>query len=377
VARPAVRTIGLQALLVCLLLLLGEAGARLASRLRHGEWPQSRAQTIAASVRPALALYRPHAFLNTAAREGAQVEHAGKRVSIDPLGYRSAAIRSPLPAAVPRILCAGGSATFDLLAPSDAETWPALLESELSARGIAVEVWNGGFSGWTSLESLIALAVRDVDLRPDSIFLMQGLNDLQPASHRPFDPQYERGHAEVARRALGFDLPPPSPLDHSVLLGLLRRLGRPSSEPWQDLLYHDDAPRTDAIPPEAIAVFERNLRSYLAVARAHGARVVLVTQPVRIRRDQRPRDLEYAGGWLVWLLPAAMPDQLERLNDVTRSVAASSGAPLADAAAAIPWEDADFGDPFHFTPQGSRKLARFLTREAIAAGWLGAGPAEP
>ena len=49
-------------------------------------------------------------------------------------------------------------------------------------------------------------AVRDIDLEPDVVVLYQGINDLQPASLDPFDPAYER-HADLTRRALGFDLP--------------------------------------------------------------------------------------------------------------------------------------------------------------------------
>ena len=93
-----------------------------------------------------------------------------------------------------------------------------MLEADLLKRGAGVEVWNAGFPGWTSLENTLSFALRDRDLAPDVVLLYAGINDLQPGAHQPFDRAYEHGHAELARRALGFELAPPSLWSRSVLL---------------------------------------------------------------------------------------------------------------------------------------------------------------
>ncbi|HET9210102.1 MAG TPA: SGNH/GDSL hydrolase family protein, partial [Thermoanaerobaculia bacterium] len=204
-------------LVAALLLISGEALLRVTLRLRDGVWPQTRAAVFYGEMRRLRSVYRRHAYLNTGPHEGGKVAVFGKRATLNRLGYRSPERPRVKPPGVRRVLLAGGSTTFDVLAPDDAATWPRLLEARLQAGGGKVEVWNAGFPGWTSQENVIALAIRDLDLAPDLAVLYQGINDLQPAAHQPFDPQYEHGHAELARRALGLELPPPSWLARSLL----------------------------------------------------------------------------------------------------------------------------------------------------------------
>ena len=74
-------------------------------------------------------------------------------------------VEVPKPEGTYRVVCEGGSTTFDLLAPDDAATWPARLGAFLKPRA---DVVNAGFPGWTSLESLVSLETRDLDLSPTS-----------------------------------------------------------------------------------------------------------------------------------------------------------------------------------------------------------------
>ncbi|HRC85392.1 MAG TPA: SGNH/GDSL hydrolase family protein [Thermoanaerobaculia bacterium] len=371
--KRILRDAALQLTLALLLFGLLEGGTRGILRLRDGHWPESRAGRFDREIRDACRLYRPHPFLNTAPSEGARIELFGKRASFNRAGYRSPERELAKKPGTRRILCAGGSTTFDLLAPDDSSTWPARLEGLLSQHG-PVEVWNGGFPGWTSLESLIALELRDIDLEPDLVILFQAINDLQPGAHQPFDAGYEHGHAEVARRALGFELAAPALWRRSLLVEKLGGLlGRTEEDPWRALAWDTGTPRRSALEPAAARVFERNLRSYLAVARAHGARVLWVTQMMRLRQDHRQEDLAYTARWLPWLDPESAPRELEALNQVPRSLAAAGLGDLADAARDLSWEDRDFADPFHFSPEGSQKLADYLAGKVLALGALGPG----
>lgn len=343
------------------LLAAAEGATRLWLRLRTGSWPHTAAAAVRAQQDEALRLYRRHPFLNTAPREGVRVHAFGKQAGFNSLGYRSPERPLARPAGVLRILCAGGSTTFDLLAASDERTWPWRLEDELRRRRPRIEVWNAGFPGWTSLESLISLALRDVDLGPGLVVVYAGDNDLQPGGYQPFDREYEHGHAELALRALGFDRPPLPWRSRSVLLERLAAAWSRPGDPWASL--DPRQPRHSRLAPGAIATFDRNLRSLAALARVHGARVALVTQTIRIRRRQRADDLEYLAQWLPGLAPAAAPGELERLNDVLRSRRKDEGVQLVDAAARIGWQDEDFADPLHFSDRGSERFAGFLAAE--------------
>jgi hypothetical protein len=356
-----VRGLLLGLLAAALLLAAGEGLLRVVLRLRDGAWPRTRVAAFHDEIRLLRRIYRSHAYLNTAPREGGEAAVFGKRATLDRLGYRSPERPRAKPPGTLRVLLSGGSTTFDVLAPDDASTWPRLLEARLRGEGRPVEVWNAGFPGWTSQENVISLAIRDLDLAPDLAVLYQGINDLQPASHAPFDPQYERGHAELARRSLGLELPPPSWLGRSLLVEKLRELGRGPIDPWRALAGRAGSEsRRERIAPEGVAAFERNVRSYAALARSRGARVLLVTQPVRIRAASRAADLSYLAGWYPDLLPAATPAELERLNGVLRRLAGERLGGLADAAREIDWEDGDFGDPLHYTDGGRKKLVDYL-----------------
>jgi lysophospholipase L1-like esterase len=358
--RRPVRDAALVTLLAVALLALLEVGIR-GVRWVNGGPTSTRVQRLYATLDQTLGLYRPHPFLNTAPRPGATVEAFGKRATINSLGYRSperALEKSP---GVVRILCAGGSTTFDLLAGSDEETWPWRLEEALATADARVEAWNGGFPGWTSAENLISLAIRDLDLEPDVAVLLQGINDLQPASHLPFDRQYVDGHAEVSRLALGLDRRPLRWTEKSLLLEAARDALFGAGDPWDRVRSAPDAGgRRETLAPEAAAVFARNLRSFVALVRGHGGVPVLVTQVLRLRAASEAQDRDYLAGWLAGLDPGAAPAALEELNDVLREVAAEEGVLLVDAARELEWRDEHFADPMHFSAAGSRQLAELI-----------------
>jgi lysophospholipase L1-like esterase len=376
----------------CLLVALLEGGARVWRRLSTGEWAPTRLATIHDQIAHFRLIYRLHPFLNTAPRAGASLDEFGERINLNSLGYRSPERPLRKPPGTLRLACAGGSTTFDYRADSDELTWPWQLEGLLRARGFPIEVWNVGFPGWTSLENLISLATRDLDLAPDVIVLFQGINDLQPASRQPFDREYDRGHAGLVRRAAGFDLQPVSLLDRSVLLESLRDRIFGERNPLQIL----ERLRTidlgtgtrRTVSPEALAAFARNLRSFAAIARDRGIPVVLVTQLARIRAGYEAADKTLMGIWIPGLAPDAVPAQVETMNDVVRSVARSEQLPLVDAARLSGWQDDDFADPWHFATSGSTRFAKLISeavapqleraRHAVASGPpAGAHPAAP
>jgi lysophospholipase L1-like esterase len=344
-------------------LLLGEGVLRLALRLRAGAWPESQAVAFYRQMENALRLYRRHAYLNTAPREGAAVEAFGKRLSFNSLGYRSPARPLAKPAGVLRVLCAGGSTTLDLLAVDDASSWPWILEGRLSSATRPVEVWNAGFPGWTSLESLISFAIRDVDLAPDVLILYQGVNDLQPAAHHPFDRQYEHGHAEIAARALGFDLPPLHWFERSLLYEKARDLALAPQDPWRRLEEPGGEGRklAPSISRAGVATFRRNIGSLLALTRARAVSVLVVTQTLRIRAAAADKDRRWLAGWTGLEADAAVRD-LDAMNAVLRSLA-SDEVRVADLAAKLPLDDQDFADPAHFSSSGSGKMARYMAAE--------------
>ena len=369
--RTRIRTVLLILALSALAALGAEGTARLFSRWRTGQWPVTESVRVAAALERTTRLFRNHPYLNTTAREGAHLEHDGRDVAFNALGYRSPPRSERKPEDTVRIVCAGGSTTFDWLADSDADAWPSLVEQRIRGQGQAAEVWNSGLPGWTSLENLIALSIRDVNLRPDLVVLHQGINDLQPAAHVPFSRQYEPFHADVARQSFGLTVwgaRPEAPpwYERSILVERGREALFGPRHIWPPTAALSTLPRLSRIPDEAVAVFERNVRSFIEVARAHGAHVMLVTQVIRLRRRTPDADAKYVELWIPGLRASAAVTELERLNDVLRRVAATEQVSLADAARDIKWKDRDFGDPLHYSFNGSHKLAVYLGDQALS-----------
>ncbi|MCB9797863.1 MAG: hypothetical protein H6741_34720 [Alphaproteobacteria bacterium] len=75
----------------------------------------------------------------------------------------------------PRVLCVGGSHTFGP-AVSDDETWPAALERSLAARGVEVQAWNAGVSGYMNRQK-VALAQQLMQAQRFDLVLFQVYNE--------------------------------------------------------------------------------------------------------------------------------------------------------------------------------------------------------
>jgi lysophospholipase L1-like esterase len=359
--RRLLRAAAIIAALTAVLAAALEGGTRLWLRWRSGHWPHTFASLLQDGRVRSNRLFQAHPFLNTGPRPGTSVRASGRTMTFNSRGYRSPERALDLASPVPRVVTAGGSTTFDVAVPSDPASWPWRLEDDLRAAGVAAEVWNAGFPGWTSLENVISLALRDLDLQPRLLVLFQGINDLQPAAHQPFDPHYATLHAEISRQAIGIG---DAPLPWRARSVFLER-ALPAARQWLGLAAPPGPPVPPSaalarIPDEAVAVFARNVGSFIALGRAAGARTLLVTQSIHRRERLADVDALIMQQWVPGLAAGDAPRELERFNDVLRRIAASGDADLADAAREVAWSDADFADPMHFTAAGSAKLAAYL-----------------
>jgi lysophospholipase L1-like esterase len=293
-----------------------------------------------------------------------------------------------------RLLALGGSTT-ECLYLDEPEAWPHLLERRLNAERKGVWVGNAAKSGLNTwhhrvhAEKLLAQYPR-IDL----VLVLAGVNDL--SQRLALDRAYAPPPAEeVMDRA--FEQKPyrfmPGPFyKRTALWQGLKKIDRRlrtegmSQDPsgriyvtWRRHRREAKVVRED-VPDlgPALEDYAANLRAIAETAARHEARVVFLTQPALWREDL-PEDLQnllWMGGvgrfqeesghdyYSAGALASAMAVYNRTLLETCQEI---PGALCVDLAASIPRDATAFYDDVHFNEAGSRRVARVVAEEILAA----------
>lgn len=305
-------------------------------------------------------------------------------------GFRGPEVAAAKRPGTVRIVCLGGSTTFDIGSVGPHRPWPEVLEAELR-RGLAttrVEVLNLAVPGATSLDSLIDLQTRALRLAPNLVVVYQGHNDLIYSLPGPAGaddlllPWEDRPRGWIKRWLTRNSLLyAKSQLRVARLWNGLARLvlRRPPEPPSAEA-------RERAIG-RGLDAFRDNLRSVAAICRAHGITLAL-PQLIVPRADGaalsgcRPcRQLPAAyGGLPAERIHAAFASY----DHVLSELSARGQAWYVPTAGWVPSADGYYHDAVHFGPEGSRLMGRRLAdalaplvREALARGEPAASPGPP
>jgi lysophospholipase L1-like esterase len=300
-----------------------------------------------------------------------------ERVRTNAWGLRGGPVAREPDAGTLRILFLGGSVVWGYEANSDEDTVPAFLERVLSRRaddvpalrGRRVEVLNAGVPAYVSWQEALAYAIHLRALSPHWVFALDAKNDIASAIINAEAGAPER--YRVVRDA--WFAPPPTPwqalvrwlFDGARDLRSVRALARLRPKSVEAL---------GAPPPEEVAAEMTAAASFLsATARAEGARVVTVLQPMAILPDTKPltafeedvvaefehrmpgRNADYAESY------ARMREQLATL--ALEREGAFRWIDATDAFADVP--EPTYTDECHLTPLGKERLA-----ERIADAWI-------
>ena len=264
---------------------------------------------------------------------------------VNDLGFRGAPISRDKGSDVYRVVCMGGSTTWD--------EYPARLQDVLAddfaAHGLRLEVINAGDVAWTSMETQINFIARCLPLRPDAIVIYHGINDAIPAFGDSYALDYShwRGRLERMHPVIWDRLP--RFLDHSAAYVALRAVFERNLPllGWNAMTtrYNVDFEHDRFNGLEA---YRQNIFNIIAIARARGIETYLCT-PVFNYAYKFKHSLDRWGM------------AVEAANDVTRSFAGRwPDVHLIDVAAALPGGNDWMVDSCHFTPQGKLRLARFI-----------------
>lgn len=293
------------------------------------------------------------------------------------LGLRGDETTLAKPAGVVRIAMCGGSTTYGEGVDDYRLSAPYLLQQGLREDGCAVEVLNAGCPGWTTLETLINFETRLLDMAPDHVVVYHAINDVLPRMVWPQSAYRGDLSGWLCRDE---HLASASLLESSTI-GRILLVASGRIEPHSSLLrILGDAPSTShsftfrrqrkagtypsgifaEVPLERMlaanppVLFERNLRSLLAVARTAGVTVLLTTFAF---------SREFPGE--VNIGHPAVQAAIEQANEIVRGLGAETGTAVIDLARDLTAREM-FSDGVHFTVAGNRRRAEILRRHYAA-----------
>ncbi len=274
-----------------------------------------------------------HPYLSYALKPDLEVGHGQpyKQTSHNAAGYRGQLRAVPKPEGVYRILCLGGSSTHGTTPNTDANTWPARLEAHLTeATGKNIEVINFGVFGYSTFESLINLSLRGVALEPDLVLVYHSINDMRCALYtRGGEVKSDNSHWRAIWPQV---MPSPGEkfLEKSLVYCALRKkftnyLARfEVLDAFAIVNYRGDGDPyvNEVVSDVGFDSFRNNLTSIAAVASAHGAKTMMISQAM----DRA--DIKASSRQLQW-------DSMDRLGRILLKVSQDMGAGYCEARAVL------------------------------------------
>lgn len=259
--------------------------------------------------------------------------------------------------AKPRIIMTGDSVTFGILAP-ESSPYPRVVESELAAANLSVEVVNAGVEGYGA-DQVLMRADEFLALDPQIVTVLIGWNGIVTAP-RP-EPALVRWMD-----------------DHLASVRAVRRLPKllasraGTSSDWMT------SARAASLDDPDLDVLEdyrprptRSVREFTKRMQAAGVDVVLFTLPGLYVMDQQPTERAMSFGFVTpWSNnPYVLARITEIYNDELREVARETGAHLIDLDAwsrdALAPRDEYFFDSVHLTDPGLRLMGQEIARQMV------------
>ncbi len=226
---------------------------------------------------------------------------------------------------------------------------------------------------------------RVLPLQPDLVIVYQGFNDIKERLVHPYSRYLGDGSGAVRPFARGLIMPDPSEYSTALrILGIHAGITAPHTAlDWhfhvRPASFHggtferqfatgaypegifQQASAAEMLANNPPIHFERNLKTMLAAAAENQVNMLLITMVVDDdfhETSGSSRNRFYTSDEYV--------SALARHNDITRRLAAATGTPLFDLAAAFPDDPALFVDGLHMNEDGSQMRAQLIADFVIS-----------
>ena len=265
------------------------------------------------------------------------------------------------------MITVGGSAT-DCRFLSDGKTWPDRLSVRLGQKFQKVWLNNAGMDGQSTFGNIILLKQVLIDLHPDYLLFLVGVNDAGRSDLNRRDAHFIGEKTRAGRLT-----------DASELLSTLRVIwrSRQAHERQLDHVFDLDLAKVPtkfvsdeevarrlehARQQRAVSSYRDRLNQIVLIARDAGIEPILVTQPALFGEGTDPTTGVDLGPLVYGVITSGqMWKILEIYNDVTRSVGRAHEVVVIDLARELPKDSAYYYDWIHYTNEGAARVADILS----------------
>lgn len=280
----------------------------------------------------------------------------------------SLGLRGPEPKASDsiKIICMGGSTT-ECFYLNDGKDWPNLLREKLSSNSKNIWLNNAGMDGQSSFGNLQMLKQYIVQLKPNYIVLMCGLNDMGLEAPSQFDE-----NKSLFSQIYNF-LEIPSTITNILRAGKAKKVGL-NHQFIQDIskaekLHLEDSTVYRILENEQkyLSAYQSRIKAFAEICKANNIKLIFVGQSILFSDE---KDL-YSNVYLGDIKTGEINGKtrafiLKMYNKVTHDFAEKMDLPFINLAARLPKDSRFFYDGYHFTNDGSEISAGILYDEIIS-----------
>jgi hypothetical protein len=279
-----------------------------------------------------------------------------------------------------RIVVFGGSTSENLQTyKAEGFHYPLILQQILrkELKREDIEVINVANSAYATPHSLIELMLDVLSWQPDLVIMSHNVNDLLVAYWKDFVPDYSSKfkHAyyrlpDLANLYTPLNIIFQKSQFYWVIRDSINKLFPEPTKPLQRKSYGMSP------PAEALETFKRNLRSFIAIARTRGIRVLFGTQaimPTKEMFELHMREKVY-NDEVIYPLHEEFVAHHSAYNKAIIEVAKENDIYYVDNEPSMSGVAKYFIDFVHYTPEGVRQLARNYATYILQNNIIGPAP---
>lgn len=260
-----------------------------------------------------------------------------------------------------KIICMGGSTT-ECFYLSDGKDWPNVLGAKLMKKQPEIWLNNAGMDGQSSYGNLQMLKQYIIDLHPDYILLMCGLNDMSLDKPSHFDEYSGTWYQKVYNF-----LELPSTIVNLVRAGKAKEVGL-NHQFIRDYSKAETMEMNDSqirarleLEQPYIGPYKDRLREFADLCKQHNIKLIFVAQSI-LFSDEKDLMTNVDLGKLKTgdINGKTRGYILKMYNKSTYDVATEKGVPYINLAARLPKDSRLFYDGYHFTNEGADLAAEMI-----------------